>query len=72
MALKELNLKVVSYCDIPEPIGYNHSVLMEISCGCFIHWNLSTDDSQDDELDAWIRSEYPELIGTDFLIEMDY
>lgn len=72
MALKELNLKVVSYCDIPEKIGYNHPVLMEFSCGVFVPWSLPTDNSQDDDLDVWLRTEYPELIGTDFLIEMDY
>lgn len=72
MALKELNLKVLSYCDIPEKIGYNHPVLMEFSSGVFVPWNLSEDNSMDDDLDKWLRLAYPELIGTDFLIDIDY
>lgn len=72
MALKELNLKVVAYCEIPEEISGNNWYLQTFPCNCFIHWNLSTDSTSDNVVDTWLRTEYPELIGTDFLIEMDY
>lgn len=77
--MKKINMKVVSYCEIPEKLTESHWI-SENSCNCYVPYSLPKEaitkeedgGGQDSPLSAWIRKEYPELAGTDFLIEMDY
>ncbi len=74
MALKEINLKVVSYCEIPEEITEEHWI-SEYMNGCFVevHVDNGEEDEDLDPLGQWIRETYPELKKENsFLIEMDY
>lgn len=72
MSLQEINMKVVSYCDIPEELVEDHW-LSEGSCDSYIPYSLSSNPKYGkDELDKWLEEEYPELIDTSFLIHLDY
>lgn len=70
-------MKVVSYCNIPQDLTGGH-YLSEYMCGCYVENTLPTQEEIDkneydlDEVDYWISTNYPELIGTTFLIEIDY
>ena len=69
--LNEITRKIVSYCEIPEELTEKHWI-SEHGCGVYIDWSLNLDPKTDDDISAWIREEYPELIGTTFLIDIDY
>jgi len=66
--LKILNMKVVSYCDIPEEI--DKGWLDELGCDVYTEYNLL--EEEEGELQDWLRTTYPELINTTFLIHIDY
>jgi len=75
--LQELNIKVLSYCDIPEKLTKEHCSLSESSCDSYIMYNVISKKEQskyDDnfKLDNWIIKKYPELEGKDILIHIDY
>lgn len=73
--LTEINYKVVSYCEIPEEITEKHPI-SENSNDSYVTYTLVK--FHEDELykmtplDAWLYSNYPELIGTIFMIYLDY
>ena len=75
--MKEITMKVVSYCEIPEEIT-QYSWLQELPCNVYTDYSLPTQEELDnniyslDYLSRWLIQTYPELIGTKFLIEMDY
>ncbi len=52
--------------------------LNDFPCGCFVEQSLPTREELTegkyslDEVDEYIIEHYPELIGTEFLIEIDY
>lgn len=65
-------MKVVSYCEIPDELTEN-TWLEEHRCDSYVKYSLSSDPQfTKGELDIWLEKEYPELIDTTFLIEMDY
>lgn len=75
--LEELNIKVISYCEIPEDIRDNCSRLQETSCDSYIMYNVISKLDQnkfddDFEVENWIIENYPELEGKDILIHIDY
>lgn len=76
--MKEITMKVVSYCEIPEEIASQDALLQELPCDVYTDYMLPSRQQLDDkvydldELDEWLINTYPELIGTRFLIEMDY
>lgn len=72
-----LNIPVISYCEIPEDIRENHSVLSEASCDVYVKLNIISKEEQvkfnnDFELENWIINNYPEVEGKEILIHMDY
>ena len=69
--LKVVNLKVLSYCsDIPEEYHY---IFQDYTCGIYIPYSLSDDPKYDQsELELYLMKEFPELVNTEFLIDMDY
>lgn len=69
--LEEIIRKVVSYCEIPKEVRENHWI-EEYRSGSFIELKLELDANLDGELESWLRKEYPELIGTKFLIDIDF
>jgi len=74
MSLPEITRKVVSYCDIPSEIAKDSYMLSEATCGTYVPCGIPIDYKEYhlSELDNWLIATYPELIGTRFLIEMDY
>lgn len=75
--MEELKIKVLSYCEIPEEISENHSLLNEGSCDVYVKFNVTSKEEQskfddDFELENWIIQQYPEVEGLDILIHMDY
>lgn len=75
MALEEITRKVVSYCDIPQDLTED-SWLSEYRCDSYVSHSLPSEEEKEkfdiEPLDEWLAKTYPELIGTKFLIEMDY
>ena len=75
--LEEIKYKVVSYCDIPEEITQD-SYLQECSCDCYMVQKLPNQIELDHakytltNLDKWLIKTYPELIGNEFMIHIDY
>lgn len=67
--LEVLNLKVISYCKIPEEITKGHHI-EHTTCDSYIKYQL--EDEGEEELSDWIRTTYPELVGIEFLIHIDY
>lgn len=67
--MEELNIKVISYCSIPEEVTEN-TWLQELPCDCYTGFYVSS--SSNDELTKWILKEYPELDKERILIDMDY
>jgi hypothetical protein len=73
MAIKLLtNIKYISYKEIPKHISCDHWITTETTTASYVEFTLSVDSSVDDKVCAWIRQTYPELIGTKFLIHIDY
>lgn len=69
--LEEITKKVLSYCEIPQEIT-DESWISQYQNGCYVIYSLEKDNSNYGELEKWIASNYPELIGTEFLIDLDY
>jgi hypothetical protein len=69
MGLEVINKKIVSYCEIPQELTKKHW-LTENSCDTFIEFQLEVEGV--DEVSDWIRKEYPELIGEEFMIHLDW
>lgn len=74
--LETLNIKVVSYCEIPDEITERHHI-SEYMCGCYVPYTITSKEEQkkfddDFELENWIINEYPELEGQNILIDIDY
>lgn len=67
--MKTITRNVISYCDIPEDIRDKHW-MSEYQNGCFVPYTI--DRQTMGELDTWLIIAYPELIGFEFLIEIDY
>ncbi len=65
--LQEINKKVLSYCVIPKELSQD-AWFSDYMNGCYVNYSLGTES----ELDDWIAKTYPELIGIEFLIEIDY
>ena len=73
MSIVEKTFKIISYCDLPEEMTQDAG-LEEHRCDSYVPYSLSEYDPQYTEckLDGWLRENYPELIGTNFLINIDY
>lgn len=75
MALKELNLKVVSFCEIPQELTEN-TYLEEYGCDVYAEFNLYLGvpgyTREYSPWEQWIVNNYPELINKRFLIHFDY
>ena len=67
--LETINKKVLSYCEIPQELTERHWIT-ENSCGCYVDFQLEEEGV--DELDDWIRENYPELIDEKFMISLDW
>jgi len=71
-AIIELNTKVLSYHAIPQELVEDHLEIEQFPNDCYVKWTLDMhEDYVYDKLDSWIIENYPELIGKDFLIDMD-
>lgn len=70
MALSEINYKVLSYCEIPEELTEDHW-LSDNSPDCYVAYTLQKEGG-DERVSNWIRRVYPELIGIEFMIHIDY
>lgn len=68
--LTEITRKVLSYCEIPEELTESHWI-SDHSCDCYIEYTIPFGIIQSN-LNKWITKTYPELIGTTFLIHIDY
>lgn len=71
MALTEITTKVVSYCDIPQELSQGKWYFEEAGCDTYIDFHLQ-EDTKWDNVDFWLAKTYPELVGTEFLIHIDY
>lgn len=70
MALKTIEKKVVSYCEIPEGLIPEKHWINQYELGTHVECHI--DDAPDDELSAWLREIYPELIDEEsFYIYME-
>lgn len=67
--LEIITMRVVSYCDIPEELS-NGKFFDEYGTGCYVECHL--DNEPDDELDKWLKSNYPGIEEDPFLIKIDY
>lgn len=67
--MEEKTFKIVSFCDIPENLTEG-SYLEEYNCGSYVPFTLFKED--DDPIVLWIVNKYPELLGEEILIDMDY
>ena len=68
--MRTITRNVINYRDIPEEITSDDSVLNEVCCDCYISYKINIDNPN--KLDKWFMENYPELIGFEFLIEIDY
>lgn len=66
--LKEITRKVLKYSDIPNDVK-NDSPLEDSICESYILFELR--DKGLYKVDDWIRENYPELEGEEFLIHID-
>lgn len=73
MALETITRKVLSYCEIPEEITEDHYV-SQAEPDTYMEFHFDDNlEIEDDELTAWIRLNYPELVDEEaFLIHIDY
>ena len=73
--MKRIDMPVISYCDIPEELTEG-TWMGEMSPDCYIQYSLpKLEDLHKyglDKLNEYLSTTYPELIGTTFLIEIDY
>lgn len=70
--LEKIEGYVISYTSIPDDIPIPEW-LENNSPDCYIKYYLGTmQDDESDEFDSWLREEYPELVGTNIFIEIDY
>lgn len=77
MNVEELNIKVISYCDIPEEISNTCWYLNEASPDSYIAIDITSRDKQtqyadDFTLHNYIIDQNPELEGLRILIHIDY
>lgn len=68
--LTRVNLPVLSYCAIPQEITDGGTFLNEYQPGCYVTYVFNAEDNT--ELNDWLHNTYPELSGTEFLIDIDY
>jgi hypothetical protein len=71
MSLETLNTVVLDSSEIPEHLLIEREEFELNGVYGYIAWTLNPPD-QEDLIDLWIMSVYPELIGTDFLIGADH
>lgn len=69
MSLKQINGRVISYCEIPEELIPNW--LKEFPTGCYVEVHLDTLDGVG-LLDIWFKENYPGIEDETFYIEIDY
>lgn len=62
---------VLSYCDIAEEAVDGHWI-QDFPCGCYVPYKIEPDEEHRGELDKWLAENRPELLGSEFLIDMDY
>lgn len=67
--MKVITRNVISYCDIPQELTEKHW-LSEMQPDVYQDYKINTENP--DELDKWFIDNHPELIGQEFLIEIDY
>lgn len=70
MKYEKINLKILSYCDIPDEILKDHW-LNDFSPDCFVIYNTE-DKKIKNNFDDYIYINHPELWGTVFFINIDY
>ena len=71
MKLKTITKKVISYCEIPKDIIPEDHWINHHGCDTYVEVHL--DDEDEDELDTWLRTTYPELVDEEsFFIHLDY
>jgi hypothetical protein len=68
MNIEQINYQCISYCDIPQHLS-QESWISEQSCDCYIVYSLEVEG--ENEIDDWIRENYPELDKV-FMIHIDY
>lgn len=62
-------MKVISFCDIPEELTAN-TWLEEFRCGSYVPYTIQGDGYS--KLDDYLTEQYPELVKTKILIDIDY
>lgn len=67
--MRTITRNVISYCDIPKKLT-DHHWISEYGTGCYVGYTI--DINSPDNLDKWFMENHPELIGFEFLIEIDY
>jgi hypothetical protein len=77
MNVTQLNIKVISYCEIPEEISQKESIFESHYPDAYVKINVTSRENQknfDDDflLENWIIEKNPELEGEDILVHIDY
>lgn len=67
-----INMRVISYCSIPEEITEKEEWLQDYPSNCLVTYSVMFDKDARSELDNWIVENHPDLEKEEFLIEMDY
>lgn len=67
--MKTITRNVISYCSIPKELTKDHW-LSEMQPDIYDKYVINTENP--DNLDKWFIENHPELIGFEFLIEIDY
>lgn len=76
MALTQINLPVLSYCEIPQELTEDDAISHNQPDSYVIHPVTSKEEQEkytdNFEITNWIIENYPELEGKDVLIHIDY
>lgn len=72
MALEQISGKVLKFTEIPQELTEEHW-LEDHYPDSYVQVHIDDDLSQNDEVDKWIRQNYPELVDEDyFFIHIDF